>query len=607
MRLFRALATFLVALTFAVSAAAQLNLLGAGGPIDGSVVYDPGGITFSPQGSATYTAGGPNMNGGTDTRTGVVAFRRRATFGYVGGAGTSDQWRSSANFGTYGTGTCSAEGCKGFMVNQDAASWATPGNGWTLRNTYSNVDGAGTSTSSPSKTNWWYNNEWESVVIFYDTNAAANSRKFVYFQNGVQITSIATSDTGGAFDVFWNGAARGICINDCNRSTGFQFGGMVELADIIVDTTHALPAGCPATPANCQAVVDAYYNSGTSKPVNPGTGATDCVNFMAVLSAGNTPDWCLRGDKTNFLSNTGGDPAVHTMSVVNGVAASPLTGAIYNSSYGQGAEPTDRPFLAWMAPVSTSTVTTTSTTTCTSAFTSGVCESGVMGNFGNKILTGDMIFVAWLNCYTSASPSSTLPTISAGWTLVPSSTATNPTNDTGSSRCAWLVAYHVATNDYVPRNMPWQTGNAYVDPPTITYDCIPHGACATAPLRVLFIMFDYRSTNAVVSVDASDFLTINRSGGASSNFTTPSITTTVAKTTLVSLCGSKTNLLPMAPPTGTEMRYQGFYTAGNIPMFNIADEVLTSAGATGTRTFTQAGSPSTNDRAYCGLIALKNS
>jgi hypothetical protein len=220
-----------------LAARAQLPTLGIGP--GGFGVYDPGGVMFWPEGSATYTAGAGNLNSGTNTRTGIVALRRRATFGYVGGGAVTNQWRSSSDFGTYGTGTCSAEGCKGFMVNQDAAGWTTPGDGWVLRNTYSNVDGAGASTTIVSKTNWGYNSEWESVVIFYDMNAAANSRKVATFRDGVSIVS-SLSDTGGAFDVDWN-TTRGICINDCNRSTGYQFGGMVELADVIVDTGRRSP------------------------------------------------------------------------------------------------------------------------------------------------------------------------------------------------------------------------------------------------------------------------------------------------------------------------------------------------------------------------------
>jgi hypothetical protein len=85
------------------------------------------------------------------------------------------------------------------------------------------------------------------------------------------------------------------------------------------------------------------------------------------------------------------------------------------------------------------------------------------------------------------------------------------------------------------------------------------------------------------------------------------VTTTVATTTLVSLCMRSQPAADHAAERDRPARRGDLYSAGGNPAMTLADEKLTSAGATGTRTFNQAGTPSTNDRAYCGLIALKNS
>ncbi len=567
--------------------------------------YDPGGVLFWQEASATYTVGAGNLNAGTDTRHGIIAFRRMIWLGTPNVQGPNGNFRSSSNFGTYGAPTCSTEGCAGFMINADAASWTVDGVGFTLRNTL-----AGTSDGSPPNPSSLVQDldyakdfKWQSVVEVYNTNAAAGSRKVAVWLDGVlQVPSnFGVTDTGAAFDVNWN-TTRGLCINYCNRGSGLQFGGALMLSDVIVDTTNSLGTCDPATPgsAACLAIVAAFYSSG---PVNPGSNSSNCTAFVASYSGGSSPDMCLRGDKSNFLANTGG--TAHVMTVVNGVAGSTRTtgnggSVLYDAPYGQGNEPTDRPYRAWVAPLSASAVTNASTSAPTSAGVTG----NVMGNFGGEIKSGDRLFIAWLNCPSGATtPSATLPTISAGWSAVASSTSANPSNDSGTNpRCQWAVWTHVASADYVAVNVPWQTGNPFVDPPTITY-----GSNGVAPLGVYWLMMDYRSANATVNIDTSDFTRINQAdSGASANLVTPTITTTNAPDTMVSLCMTRSSARPTNPPATTSLSTIQTFSGSALPVITAADEKLTSSGSTGTRTYFTTATPSANERAFCGLIALKN-
>lgn len=566
--------------------------------------YDPGGVLFWDEAGATLKSTG-HLNGGVDTRHGIIAFRRMLWLGTP--TTQTSSFRSSANFGNYGNGSggCSLEGCKGFMVNADAASWTVAGTGFTLRNTISAADTSpGPIGDAIQGLGYAFSYVWQSFTEFYDVNAAQNSRKVAIFVDGVYQSSYTdTQGAVGAYDVPWNDA-RGVCISDCNHGSGIPTGGALMLSDIIVDTANALPAGCPATPSACQAVVDAFYKSG--KPVNPGTNASNCTAFVASYSGGSLPDWCLRGDKDNILLNTGG--TANVMAVTDDVASTTRvvgTGAVlYNAPYGQGAEPTDRPYRAWASPFSTAAVTTTSTTSCTGA----KCTSGVMGNFGGSIKAGDRLFVIWSNDYTTGPPSTTLPTLSTGWSFVPSTTVTNPTNDVGSSqRDAYLVATHVASADYVASNVDYVAGIAATDPLIVTYDCIPHGACATAPKSIQFVMLDYRATNGVVNINASNMNAINSVGGADQNYAkAPSITTTKAPATLVSFCTGRSNARPLNPPAGTDVATIQPFGAAGTAIITVGDEKLTSAGATGVRQYIESGTATTTDRAFCGQIALTN-
>ncbi len=564
--------------------------------------YDPGGVLFWNETGATNATG--NFNGGANTRHGIVAFRRQLWIGTPGNLGGTTAFRSSANFGITGTGSagCSLEGCLGWMINADSASWVTQGVGFTLRNTLSAADTSPIGDSLQGL-DYAFDYQWQSVVSIYDTNHAQNSRIVATWVDGVYKGSYTdTQGAVGAYDVPWNdGVGRGPCINDCQRGSGIATGGALLLSDVIVDTANALPANCPANAATgaCDAIVAAYYSSG---PVSPGTTSTNCNTFRASYSASVQTDWCLRGGKSTFLANT--DGTANVLSVLTEVASTTRTTGnnqvkLYDAAYGQGAEPTDRPYFAWAAPFSTNVVSTSTTSSCTGT----KCETNVTGNFGGKIIAGDRIFVAWEDCHTSTSPSATLPTLSGSWTFVPSSTNTNPTLDVGSSpRCIWLVATRVAPADIIGVNRDWVAGNPTEDPLIVTYT-----TTGVQPLQVGFIMFVYRSTNATVNIDTSDFVNINMVGGAGAPLTTPTVTTTKATTTLVSLCMSKSTARPTNPPTTEDLRIAQPFSASGVPIITLGDEKLTSSGSTGTRTYIQSGTTTTGERAYCGLIALKNS
>lgn len=573
-----------------------------------SFTYTPDSVLFWQEAGATLKSAG-NFNGGTDTSHVIIAFRRMLWLGTPTVQGPSGNFRSSANFGNYGNGTggCSLEGCRGFMVNADNASWSVDGTGFTLRNTYASttaVESTGSTPANPSSVaqglGYAFDFKWQSVVLFADMNAAAGSRIVATFVDGNALSS-PTSDTGIAFLTGFNNA-RGVCISDCNHGSGLATGGALMLSDVIIDTANALPAGCPATPANCLAVVNAYYDKVHNKPVNPGSDAVKCNLFRASYAATVKTDWCLRGPKGSFLANT--DGTANAMAVTNDVASTTRTtgnggSVLYDAPYSQGNEPTDRAFRAWVSPLSTTTVTSSSTTASTSAGATG----NVMGNFGGDILTNDRLFIAFLNCPTGATtPSATLPSISAGWTAVASTTSTNPSNDSGTSpRCQWGVWTHVATANYVAPNVPWQTGNPFVDPPTISY-----GSNGVAPFPVTWIMADYRRKDgAIPAIDASDFTRINQAdSGANVSLVIPSITTTSSPDTLVTLCMTRSSARPINPPASTSLSTVQQFSAAASPIITAADEKLSAAGATGTRTYFTTATASANERAGCAAIAL---
>lgn len=567
--------------------------------------YDPGGVLFWQEAGATYTtAPNANLNGGADTSHGIVCFRRKLWLGTPTVQGPGNNFRSSANFGTFGDGTGSTEGSIGYMINADSASWTTApknGTGFTLRNTLvpqgASQGVSANPTTSTQGLGYAFDFQWQSACNIYDTNLAANSRINRTWVDGTLLITTNT-DVGAAFTVGWN-TSNGMCIADCNRNSGIPTGGALELADIIVDTTNALPAGCPATPTACTNIINAFYRYGG--PVNPGSDGVKCDLFRASYSGASKTDYCMRGDKDHILLNT--DGTAQPMVVTNSVSGTPRTtgnggSVLYNSAYGQGAEPTDRPYIVWAAPMSTNTVSTSTTASCFSA----KCESNVMGNFGGSIKKNDRLLAFWSNCYNSTTPSATLPTLSAGWSFVASSTTANPSDDVGANqRCQWAVATHVATQDYISVNNPWVTGNPFVDPPTITYT-----STGTAPLQVSWVLADYRSQNGVVNIDISDFVSRNQTAGASASLVTPSVTTTKTVETLVSVCMSKSSARPTNPPAGEDIRHVSVYSVSALPIITVADEKLSVSGATGTRTYTIFGTTSTNERAYCGLIALAN-
>lgn len=585
---------------------AQLSLGVTNNAGSAAAPYNPLGVFFWDEAGANLKSTG-NFNGGVDTRHGIVAFRRMLWLGTPTTQGSV--FRSSGNFGTYGAGAggCSLEGCLGWVINADNASWTVPGNGFTLRNTISATDSP-TIGDAIQGLNYAFNFQWQSVVEIYDTNAAQNSRKVAIWVDGVYQGSYTdTQGAVGAYDVPWN-TSRGVFINNAGHGSGIATGGALMMADNLVNTRDALPANCPANAATgaCDAIVAGFYDKVNHKPVNPGTGAFDCVAFLATFS-GTAMDWCLRGDKDHFLLNTGG--TANVMAVTDDVPSTVRvvgTGAVlYNAPFGQDNEPADRPFRAWGGSVfSTGVVSSTSTTSCTGA----KCTTNVLGNFGGSIKTGDRLFVIWSLDYTTGPPSTTLPTLSAGWSFVPSTTVTNPTNDVGSSqRDAYLVATHVATADYVGVNSDWVAGNPFQDPLIVTYDCIPHGACATAPKSVQFVMLNYRSLNGVVNINASDMNAINSVGGLSqTSAKAPSVTTTKAPATLISFCTGRSNARPLNPATGTDVvAIQPFGGAGTA-IITVADEKLTAVGPTGIRQFLKNTTATTTDREFCGQIPLTN-
>lgn len=590
---------------------AQL-LRGVASYASATAAYNPVGVFFWDEAGANLKSTG-NFNGGTNTRHGIVAFRRMLWLGTPTTQGSV--FRSSGNFGTYGAGSggCSLEGCLGWVINADNASWSTPGTGFTLRNTISATD----ITTAPigdgvQGLGYAFDFQWQSVVEVYDTNAASGLRTVAIWVDGVlKGVSDGYTDTQGAvgaYDVPWN-TGRGVFINNAGHGSGIATGGALMMSDILVNTKDLPPVGCPtlASSGACDAIVAGFYDKVNHKPVSPGPGLL-CTDFLATFS-GTAMDWCLRGDKDHILLNTGG--TANVMAVTDDVPSTVRvvgTGAVlYNAPYGQDNEPQDRPYRAWGGSVfSTGVVTTTSTTSCTGA----KCTANVLGNFGGSIKTGDRIFVIWSLDYTTGPPSSTLPTLSAGWSFVPSTTVTNPTNDVGSSqRDAYLVATHVATADYVGVNTDWVAGNAFQDPLIVTYDCIPHSACATAPKTVQFVMLNYRSANGVVNINASDMNAINSVGGLSqTSAKAPSIVTTKGPATLISFCTGRSNARPLNPATGTDvLAIQPFGAAGTA-IITAADERLAAAlpGGTGIRQFLKNTTATTTDREFCGQIALTN-
>lgn len=569
-----------------------------------SFTYTPDSVLFWQEAGATLKSTG-NFNGGTDTSHLIVAFRRKLWLGTPTVLGPSGNWRSSANFGNYGNGTsgCSLEGCRGFMVNADNASWSVDGTGFTLRNTYASTgatESTGSTPANPSSVaqglNYAFGFKWQSVVIIADMNAASGSRKVATFVDGVALSS-PTSDVGIAFTTGLNNA-RGICINDCNHGSGLATGGALELSDLILDSANALGSCNPATPSTCQFISDAYYDKVHNKPVNPGSDAVKCDRFRASYAATVKTDWCLRGPKGSFLANT--DGTANAMAVTNDVSGTTRTtgnggSVLYDAPYGQGAEPTDRAYRAWVSPLSNTTQTTP-------ASTSAGATGNVMGTFGGDIKTNDRLFLAFLNCPTGATtPSATLPSISAGWTAIPSTTSTNPSNDSGTSpRCQWGVWTHVATANYVATEVPWQTGNPFVDPPTISFGV--NGAA----FPVSWILMDYRRTDGgIPAIDASDFTRINQAdSGASVSLVIPSITTTSSPDTLVTLCMTRSSARPINPPATTSLSTVQQFSAAASPIITAADEKLSAAGATGTRTYFTTATASANERAGCAAIAL---
>ncbi len=574
--------------------------------------YDPLGVRFWPETAAQYI-GIANLNGGVDTGHGIVAYRARNSRGAFDLQSTPDAWQASNNFGSVGNLSCTSENSTGGMLNQDGSPWSGAGVGYTLKSTFNQADSACPSGTARGidvgSSNTVFDNTWASYVQFYD----APSGKITIFKDGVLLCTQATCATINSSPtlVNWN-TSRGFCFSGCNRGSGLPAGGVADLSDVIIDTANPLPAGCPATPANCNAVVAAYI-SPAGVPVNPGTTTTDCATFRASYSATVQTDYCDRGDATTFLLN--GDGTAHAAIATNLNGGSNIPATLYSVDYGQGVTPSDRPYLVWSA-YSQCGFTTTSTTCSLSP------GGNVTGNFGGEIKTNDRLFAAFGICEVSAAPSVNLPgsgtpagnDVPAGWTFIGSTASTNPAVDTGTgstTRCQWGVYTHVATADYVANNTLWATGNAFMDPPTFHYDCIPTGACATAPKGVIVLLFNYRSANGVVNIVSSNFQSINRTGCTGSCtgiYVSAPLTTSTTPETLVSLIGFRQGNAPVMVPTGTALQHTYKRSSSNAPFYAMSDERISASLSSATRTFTQptAGSvaPTANDRAYAGLIAL---